>query len=566
MNRNASNRKRRSVRATVAVLMFVSVSAVFISASAQEDYNGDDEAIFDNAAPTQSETPAVPSQPAQYEPAAPSVPAPPAVTAQDDGTPSGEEVSDGGVSQQTADGKEDKRAADKAGSKSAPTPIFAKPHFELGLGMTTVDGKPWPYIALGADIPIWKFGVFLDLELFLTDKWKISDKGWDFKDNTSEAILRKIRYIRYGHEDEPLFVKFGGLSDVTLGYGMIVDRFTNMLRYPGEKLLGLQVYVNDVSPIGLTAQTLISDFAEMGDKGGFYAARLAVHPLKMSELFLLDGLSVGGMYAIDANVQAPAGKWTAGNAKDSILLDSLRNSTRSFALWGIDVGVPLVKTELFGLDVYGQSAFRTDGVEGWGIGVPGLALRLWKLSGNVEYRRVGGRFTPGFGYFDTYYLDERYSRSTLLSKDQTLPDASMNGILGRLGLNLFDALTVSGTYQYMTGKDNDNDSAVTSKYYEASASLGETVMSFVPVLDIAEVYVRNAGIGDYDKYGKDGAPEPGKKAGHFDRSPGMYLGYRAGVKIVGDFTVIWDYRYGWKEENGKLVSDNHLQLNAAMRF
>jgi len=564
MSDNAYGCKRRLVRATIAVSM---ASALFVSAYAQDEY---DDADVDIGAPAQSETPAAPAQPAQYAPEG-SVP-PPAAAAQDDGGQPGEEVSVSGDGQPAKTGKGDKAE----GRKSAPTPLFAKPNFELGLGMTTVDGKPWPYIALGVDIPIWKFGVFLDLELFINDDWEISNKGWDFKDNTAEAVLRKIRYIRYGHEDEPLFVKFGGLSDVTLGYGMIIDRFTNMLRYPGEKLLGLQVYVNDVSPIGLTVQTLISDFAEMGDGGGLYAARLAVHPLKMSELFLLDGLSVGAMYAIDANVHAPASKWTAKNVNDSILLDSLRNSTRSFALWGIDVGLPIIKTDILGLDIYGQSAFRTDGVSGWGIGVPGLALRLWKLSGNVEYRTVGGRFTPAFGYFDTYYLDERYSRNPLLSKDESLPDASLSGILGRLGMNFFDIFSLSGTYQYMTGKYKDGDTAATAKYYEATASVGETVMHFVPMFNLAEVYVRNANIGSYSKYDKDGYPdldEKGipQKAGHFDRSPGMYFGYRAGVEIFAGASLIWDYRYGWKEEKDgtgkdKLVSDNHMQLYAAMRF
>jgi hypothetical protein len=613
MNNNASGYMRRLARATIAVSIFVSVSAVFISASAQEDYYGDDEVIFDNDAPTQPEAPAA-APPAQYAPAAPDEPAAtpvpaPAVAIPDGGTqtPSGEDVSND--EQPATTGTGDKRAAaDKAGGKSAPTPLFSRPHFELGLGMTTVDGKSWPYIALGADIPIWKFGVFLDFELFLNNNWKVSDRGWDFKDNSSEALLRKIRHIRYGHEDEPLFVKFGGLSNVTLGYGMIVDRFTNMLRYPGEKLLGLQVYVNDVSPIGLTAQALISDFAELGDKsgrGGLYAARLAARPLKMSEIFLLDRVSVGGMYAIDANVHAPAHKWPVndevaklkytrdkepwhfdslksvyednhmGVDADTVLSrldaeDSLRNNRRSFALYGFDVGLPIVKTELLGVDLYGQSAFRTDGVSGWGIGVPGVAVRLWKLFGNVEYRMVGGRFTPGFGYFDTYYLDERYPHDNIMnSKDESLLSVSQKGVLGRLGADLFGVLSLSGTYQYMAGKYEDGSPAV-NRYYEATVGLGEAVMNFVPIFDIAEAYIRNADIGAYYKYKKDGSPDiennVHKKAKSFDRSPGMYLGYRAGIKLVSDLSLIWDYRYGWKVEDGKLVSDNHIRLHAAMGF
>ena len=45
------------------------------------------------------------------------------------------------------------------------------------------------------------------------------------------------------------YIKFGGLDNVTLGYGFVVNDFTNMLHYPDEKLLGLQFYLNDLGPI-----------------------------------------------------------------------------------------------------------------------------------------------------------------------------------------------------------------------------------------------------------------------------------------------------------------------------
>ena len=50
-----------------------------------------------------------------------------------------------------------------------------------------------------------------------------------------------------------------GLSNVTLGYGFIVDRFTNMLHYPDQKLLGMQFYLNDLSPAGITLQLMGAD-------------------------------------------------------------------------------------------------------------------------------------------------------------------------------------------------------------------------------------------------------------------------------------------------------------------
>jgi len=428
MSSNTSRYRRWLVGATVAV----TVSAVFAAASAQDD---DEDEAFDFGASMQSlEAPASGTkseQPATEESVS-------AVADQDDGAASGGGASGDEVS--GGDGGHAAKGKDKAdgGGEGGSTPLFSKPSFELNLGMATVDGQPWTRIALGIDLPIWKFGVFLDLELFIDDESKVSNKGWDFKDNAAEAVFRKIRYIRYGHEDEPLFVKFGGLSNVTIGYGMIVDRFTNMLRYPDEKLLGLQFYVNDILPIGLTVQTLISDFAEMKDEGGVYAARVAVRPLKQSGIFLLDGLSVGAMCAVDANVNAPASKWEYSDevnmlvemrkrykgdpffdeykkfyqeykhqSVDTVLNvydreEDLRNEPRSFTLLGLDAGLPIIKTDILGVDLYGQWAVRADSVPGWGLGAPGVAVRFWRLTGNIEYRKVEGKFTPG--YFDTYYL------------------------------------------------------------------------------------------------------------------------------------------------------------------
>jgi hypothetical protein len=587
------------------------VSAVFCGVTyAQDDdgYGVDADAV-DFAAPGQIEAPvAAPPAQAMADEPAPAAPPPPAVAdAEDSGADAG---------QQATAGKSGGRAADKAGGEGGSTPLFAKPDFELSLGMATVDGRPWTRVALGVDIPIWKFGVFLDLELFINDESQVSNKGWDFKEHTAEAIFRKIRYIRYGREDEPLFVKFGGLSNVTLGYGMIVDRFTNMLRYPDEKLLGLQFYLNDVFPIGLTVQTLISDFAELADSGGVggvYAARAALRPLKTSGIPLLDGLSVGAMYAIDANVQAPAKKWKIdgddamlkyirdsttffqeykdiyqkykNQDPDAVLTkidaeDSLRSNTRSFALYGFDAGLPVISTDFLSVELYGQSAFRADAVSGWGIGAPGVAVKLWKLAANVEYRKIEGRFAPG--YFDTYYLDERYSRGLMKSKDEYIDDVSLNGVFGRLGFDMFGVINLGGSYQYMLGAEDASGNTPKSQSYEASAGIGETVMKRIPKFNLAEVYIRSANIGIYSKYDKDGKPVPGKdndgkpvyngnapvyeKAGLFDRSPGMYWGYRTGFEITAGASLIWDYRYGWKEENGKLVPDNHMFLQTALRF
>ena len=73
-----------------------------------------------------------------------------------------------------------------------------------------------------ADIPLGKFGVALDIEIFVDDQGNFNKKGWDFDSAESavESVLRKIYYLRYGRPGESIFVKVGALDNVALGYGL----------------------------------------------------------------------------------------------------------------------------------------------------------------------------------------------------------------------------------------------------------------------------------------------------------------------------------------------------------
>jgi hypothetical protein len=502
------------------------------------------------------------------------------------------------------------KAADQ-GEKSQSSTGPSAPKWEIGAGLVTVDNEQWTRIALGVDVPIWKFGIFFDLELFVDADGKFSDKGWNFGDDWFDALTRKIRYIRFGQEADPLFVKVGGLSNVTLGYGFLVDRFTNMLHYPDQKLLGFQFNLNDLTPIGLTLQTVVADFKDFRNDGGVLGARLGLKPLKMTQIPILGGLNIAGSYAVDLNQYAPARKWNftmTGNSNDRDL-DGIQDSMYArntisqagyefnadarrrlieadtlydtiiehkdkwasreedqYGLIGADVSIPLISSTILNLDLYGQSGIRDDGKHGWGIGAPGVALKLAMFWANVEYRRVEGKFTPG--YFNTYYLDERIIRNytdltgTRISiKEDRIPDDDLNGVFGRLGFNIANVLTIDGSYQYMVGKDRDN----TDQRFEVSSSVGDLIMQKIPKINKLEAYYTKSEIGNYVlKLDNDGTKKYDK---FFDETPFMYYGYRLGFEITQGASLICDWRFGYKaKENGKLKSNNFLSIQTAIAF
>ncbi len=127
-----------------------------------------------------------------------------------------------------------------------------------------------------------------------------------------------------------------------------------------------------------------------------------------------------------------------------------------FAILGLDAAYPIVDEELLSLKLYGQFAMLLDdddeltaaqaeaqGVEegnrkaeGIGIVLPGLALGMGPLDGQLELRHFRDDFDSG--YFDNLYeldrarLDEESGRAR--SKDAGLArDESQSGIFGRVG-------------------------------------------------------------------------------------------------------------------------------------
>jgi hypothetical protein len=526
--------------------------------------------------------------PVQQQASARAAPSTPAATAPQ-AAPADEKPDPASEEQAAEEPAPPKAGAQKIDKTPAPP---SSPKWEISAGSATIDNEQWTRLALGIDVPLWKFGVFFDVEFFIDNDGNFSDKGWNFDEDWRDALMRKIRYIRFGQEGDPLFIKFGGLSSVTMGYGFIVDRFTNMLHYPDQKLLGLQFDLNDLTPIGLSLQTLIPDFRDFDYDGGMGAVRLGFKPLKMTGIPIVKGITFSGTYAKDFNQYAPARTWDftlKGDRWDKDL-DKITDSTfyynkyheypdvyeevrainiedndfdtviehrdqwasrreDAFGLFGGDIGIPIISTSILSLDIYGQAGIRDDKKHGWGIGAPGVALKLWRFWANIEYRRVQGRFQPG--YFGTYYLDERLIRDPEIStKEERLIKDTLNGVFGRLGFNIADVLLIDGSYQYMVGREDKNK----DQRFEAIGSLGDLILQKIPKLNRAEIYYYKTRIGiEEDTF--------------FEKTPFMYFGYRTGFEISQGASLIWDARYGYMyDENGNLVANNNISVHTAITF
>jgi hypothetical protein len=501
-------------------------------------------------------------------------------------------------------------------------------NYALSVGSVTIDGEQWTRIAFGIDVPIWKFGVFFDLEVFLTDSGTLSDKGWRVDNGKwQDFMLRKIRYVRFGRESDPLFVKLGGLDNVTMGYGFIVDGFTNMLHYPDEKLLGLQLRLNDLSAVNFSLHAMTPDLQELAASGGEYAAettggivaaRASLTPLARLSIPFVSAIRTGAAVGIDRNQYAPVRDWVfldgpADDRDEDGIIDSTapvhqiyrdsytdglpentrrslidagqydtlirdedqwaRETTNDMIIAGVDAGMPLWEHAITQAHVYGHAAARfdtawaDDGRHDWGFGFPGVSLSVWKFRARVEYRHIEGKFEPG--YFNRYYLSERISRYPhVYTKEDSLSSANLNGIFGSCGFSLSGVLTLSGTYQRMAGEaPAPGAEKALDQRFHATASAGEKILERIPRLSRAMFYFDKTAIQRTWVYDTDGTRRYDR---FFEKTPSTYYGYRAGIQLADAAMLVADMRYGWHYEirdgSPALVPDNNLRVETVLQF
>lgn len=475
------------------------------------------------------------------------------------------------------------------------------PRVGVAVGTVTVEGKQWQRISFRPDIPIGPFGVALDIELFLDQKGNISKKGWDFSTGQAarETIFRKIYYVRYGKPMEPIFMKVGALDDVTLGYGLIVDGYTNALEYPSVKRIGFQGDVRLGG--GLRLQWVVNDLDDAFTGGPWFAARASAP--------LIGKLRIGGTFAVDLNQFAglkdrdgddvpdamdpfpdDGTAWTNTDADsdfpdeipdyrvvkgDTVWVDTLdingdniydRGEYRNLraeraepfkksenkdgiAIVGVDLGYPILEGPVK-LELYGQAAKFLTGDEerrgGWGFAAPGLRLVAGPLRARLEYRNFQGRFRPEY-FNDMYELERaRIVGDSAVTKEAGLDSVSLKGVFGKAVLRIMNIISVRASYQYLSGEERNQ------RFYVDGRAL-EPLLSQVPRLGEVSAY-----------YHKDHIDT--KEAGFFDPTPNTIYGYRIGFKVGDGVQLVWHTHYQYTGTSKDPKRHKYVTVETEVKF
>ena len=178
--------------------------------------------------------------------------------------------------------------------------------YSVSMGTVTAMGEQLYRISLRPDIPLGKMGVAFDIELFIDERGDLSDRGWEFDGSTEvlDTALRKIYYLRYGRPGDDVFIRVGALDRVSLGYGLIVDRYRNTLHYPGVKKTGLEFEFRNVTPAGLTIEGLVNNLQDLTEGGALVGMRVsgvATGKLEVGLTYVVDLDQYGGLFDRDGD-------------------------------------------------------------------------------------------------------------------------------------------------------------------------------------------------------------------------------------------------------------------------
>lgn len=431
------------------------------------------------------------------------------------------------------------------------------------VGATVIAGETYQSLSLRPDIPIWKFGIGLDITVYFDNEGNIRTEDWDDLGD----IIEKIYYIRYAHKGDPLYVRVGALPSVTLGYGLLMNRYSNAIEWPERKRIGAELGIKR-GPIGV--EFMANNFREM------YEDQSAVINTRLTyDLSLLGKtISFGVNQATDINMYSglldsdndgipdefdefpgdddhiKTDFWN-GALPDTIrdlLIDEGRlpditdepkdysEETKSFTAVGGDIGIPIFSSGFLNITLYGQAgAFLTDSLgadRDWGIAAPGISANFWLINLAVEYRYFQQGFISEFFDF-TYELERATIKSEDLNGDG-IPDTSyvqtkyekikdtpaLSGIFASLGANILDFANLNIAAQIGDTKN-------------IYGSLG-IKPNLVPKVSHASAYYQQNNIGE----------------DFHIKSESTILGYRIGYAISPSTSLVLDFRETYVDLNG----------------
>jgi hypothetical protein len=463
---------------------------------------------------------------------------------------------------------------------------------DAGFGAVTIDGQLYNQIALRPEFSIGKFGVGLDVVIYMDQDGNIRKDEW----NDAKDVIDKIMYVRWGEPGDPLYVRVGTLENVVLGYGLFMNGYSNMMEYPSVRKTGHHVGFK-LGSIGI--ENVVANYKEFSFSGestglGIMGLRgtYSLGKLTFGSTLVMDNNQYLGLkdddgdyipnlvddfpddpaYSKDSDgdgrPDASPDEWDIdGDGKtDNYTPDPTRNwddeitrkpdpfniSDNPSTIGGlsVDVAYPILNMDKLKLVLFAEAGqyfgtadsmyFDDNGVVrkkevlyGMGATAPGLRAQIFNfLTASVEFRVTPtGNFI--YGLFDRNYDLERVSFVNYAGMGLT-PRTRYEKLYDNPSMmGVFGSLGADlfGLVTMQAGYQHMAAGDDVVKGIQGSVGLAPNL---IPKIEGANAYILRMNVDD-----------------PFDIvSEGTLLGYKVTVGLGGGATLTWDFRQSYIDLNG----------------
>ena len=376
------------------------------------------------------------------------------------------------------------------------------------IGSVTIDGTIYNQFALRPELSFGKVGVGLDIYLYIDEEGGLYEGNWDFSDGKSayQTIIDKIYYIRWGRPHDPFYFRTGALPSATLGHGILVNRYSNVMEYPQVRRVGLDLkaeisdfkleyiqsdfkrvpgvvgvrgsveyfpktsigisYVQDVNQMAGLVDSDDDNYPDYfdhypndGDKNNE-----AIEIYNENQVWWDDtyNLYLGCFLADDDTLSIDEYLQEAGLNYNTYFED---DSSDSDPVSGVSLDVTYKLNDKISLySQFAQLIGETESIAmegfdnslGYGFVPLGFSATLGRLKFQAEYRQSSRNFV--FNYWDQAYDLERaiISSDTVQTKESQLYIyGAMKGFYAQFTADIYNVIDISIGYQDMTGKKLD---------------------------------------------------------------------------------------------------------------
>ena len=357
------------------------------------------------------------------------------------------------VVEEVAEEKPKKEKKQRDASNDKPIPDFRAPlasgepggNFTGGITFTQIGDENFVGMVLSPEFAIGKVGIGLNVPiLYGLESNEVRTEI--FEDGV--GIARLVRYVRYGQQKvDPVYVKVGELAGTMIGYGGLVNQYTNTTSYEKRKV-GSHIDLNYQGIFGI--EGMYSDFDPASRN--LLALRPYVRPLAKTGIPIARTIELGAAFVSDKDqTDIPLTDSTSFNYE---------YTSQGMKAFGLDMGVtflsvPFIQIDLFA--TYSKLNVESDSLQaeamrqlgnnkfkpGNGISA-GLNFRFHfiadVLSTDIRIERLN---------YSDYYLPQFFNATYEINKDARIESLigarEQKGIYGSLTGHILKTVQLGGS-------------------------------------------------------------------------------------------------------------------------